>query len=169
LKPDPSKPSLFIKPHEELTLSAHALGELLQAFSDRGLPLRFRVKGTSMAPFIKDGDVITVSPLTYASLRTGHIVAFSDPETKKVRVHRVIKAMEDQFIAKGDNVPVMDGIIPKKNYLGCVRRVERQGRRVSFGLGIERLLIVFISSRACYHSLIRSIRAFLGMIKKRGS
>jgi len=162
-----SKPSLFIKPHEELILSAHALGELLQAFMDRGLPLRFRVKGYSMAPFIKDGDVIIVSPLKTTSLRTGHIVAYSDPETKKVRVHRVIKIMGNHFMIKGDNASVMDGIISQKNILGYVSQLERKGKRIFLGLGIERLLIVFISSRACYHSLKNSIRNFLKMIKKR--
>ena len=164
-----SKPSLFIKKHEELTLSAHALSELLQAFLDRGLPLRFRVKGYSMAPFIKNGDVITVSPLKLTSLRTGHIVAYSDPETKKVRVHRVIKTMGNHFMVKGDNTPVIDGILPQKNILGYVSQVERQGKRVFLGLGIERLLIVFISSRACYYSLKKSIKNFLDMIKKRDS
>jgi len=163
-----SKPSLFIRKHEELTLSAHALGELLQAFMDRDLPLRFRVKGFSMAPFIKNGDVITVSPLKRASLRTGHIVAYSDPETKKVRVHRVIKTMGDHhFIGKGDNTPMMDGIISQKNILGCVSQVERQGKRVFLGLGLERRLIVFMSSRAFYYSLKRSIKNFLNVIKKR--
>ena len=45
-----------------LSLSGEALIELMRAVLARGLPFRFAARGFSMAPFIRDGDVISVSP-----------------------------------------------------------------------------------------------------------
>lgn len=44
-----------------------------------------------MYPFIKDGDVITVSPLRARGLRVGEVAAFRSGEDRLV-IHRVIAA-----------------------------------------------------------------------------
>ncbi len=75
------KPALFSKKGGELKLSGPDLIELLQAVLDKGVPFRFRAKGFSMTPFIKDGDVITIFPLEGSRPRLGDIVAFTHPVT----------------------------------------------------------------------------------------
>jgi hypothetical protein len=47
----------------ELFLTGPVFIELLHATLAKGVPFPFRARGSSMHPFIKDGDVITVSPL----------------------------------------------------------------------------------------------------------
>ncbi|MCU0606664.1 MAG: radical SAM protein [Candidatus Edwardsbacteria bacterium] len=63
--------------------------ELLRQTLARGVPLRFAAAGASMDPFIKDGDVLTVSPLP-PRLSPGDIVAAVSPANGLVVVHRAV-------------------------------------------------------------------------------
>jgi hypothetical protein len=80
----------YIQYGGEGTISNRALSELLQAVLDKGMPFRFRAPGFSMSPFIRDGDVITISRLSGDSPGQGTVVAFSQPKTGKLIVHRVV-------------------------------------------------------------------------------
>ncbi len=129
-----------------LSLSGKALMELMQAVHAKGLPFRFNAGGHSMAPFIRDGDVITVSPLGSRAPGAGDVVAFIHPETKLPCMHRVLSVRGDSFLIQGDNMPEKsDGMIPRKAIVGRVTCVERAGRRVRLGLGPERSLVALLS------------------------
>jgi signal peptidase I len=141
------KPALFSKKGVELKLSGPDLIELLRAVLDKGLPFRFTAKGFSMSPFIKDGDVITVSPQTNNSIRSGDVVAFIRPRMKTLVIHRVVEKRGEYFHIKGDNTLDSDELIPATNILGRVIRVERNGKEVLLGLGPERFLIAFLTRR----------------------
>jgi hypothetical protein len=142
-----------------LPISGKALIELMQAVHAKGLPFRFNAGGHSMAPFIRDGDVICVSPLAFRAPGLGDVVAFIHPETKLLCVHRVQSANRDGFLIQGDNMPEKpDGMIPREAIVGRVTRVERAGRRVRLGLGPERLLLALLSR--C--GLLAVIRRYAG-------
>jgi hypothetical protein len=129
-----------------LSLSGKALIELMQAVHANGLPFRFNAGGHSMAPFIRDGDVICVSPLASRVPGPGDVVAFIHPETKLLCMHRVLSVNGDSFLIQGDNMPEKpDGMIPREAIVGRITRVERAGRRVRLGLGPERLLLALLS------------------------
>jgi hypothetical protein len=99
-----------------------------------------------MAPFIRDGDVITVSPFRRARPRIGEVVAFARPGEERLVVHRVVARHGPDTFIQGDGVPGhADGIIPAENLLGRVTRVERHGREVWLGLGPERYAIAWLS------------------------
>jgi signal peptidase I len=151
------KPALFSKKGGELHLSGPDLIKLLQAVLDKGVPFRFRAKGFSMSPFIKDNDVITVSPLTDDSTRSGDVVAFIRPEMKKLVIHRVVGKEGEYFHIKGDNITDTDELIPIANILGRVTRVERNGKKIFFGLGPERFLIAFLTRRGLLFPLLYPI------------
>lgn len=138
-------PALFVRKGGELPLSGSALLELLRAVLHKGKSFRFRAKGFSMSPFVRDGDVITVSPLSGASLRFGHVVAFIDPGTGKLVVHRVVGRCGGAWFIQGDNIAENDGLIPEANLLGRVTRIERAGKRIFFGLGLERSLTAWLA------------------------
>ena len=135
----------FSKVEGEFSFSGPVLLELIRAVFEKDLPFRFRANGFSMSPFIKDGDVVTVSPLLDVTPRLGDVVAFIRPEAKKLVIHRVLGKKGDACIINGDNNFAIDGLIPKANILGCVKTVERDGRRVNLGLGPERRLIAFLA------------------------
>ena len=161
------KPALFSKKGGELQLSGPDLIELLRAVLDKGAPFRFRAKGFSMSPFIKDDDVITVSPLTDDSTRYGDVVAFIRPEMKKLVIHRVVGKKGEYFHIKGDNITYTDELIPVANILGRVIRVERNGKEVFFGLGPERFLIAFLNRRGLLFPLFYPIWQIMRPIVRR--
>jgi hypothetical protein len=143
------KPALFVRRIEEGTLSEPALVELLRAVLARGVPFRFQAPGFSMWPFIKDGDAITVAPLSGGLPGQGSVVTFLRPDTGKLVVHRVVGRRDDIFLIRGDNAEEVD-LIPAANILGRVTKVERDGKRVYLGLGPERHLIASLTRRGLF-------------------
>lgn len=140
------EPRLFAAQAGELPLSGEALLGLMRAVLSKGVPFRFRARGWSMAPFIRDGDVITVSPVLHSRPRIGQVVAFATPEEEKLVVHRVVGRRGEALLIQGDSVPHgADGMIPPENIMGRVTRVERNGHDVWLGLGPERIAIAYLS------------------------
>jgi signal peptidase I len=140
-----TQPVLFSRKSDEISLSGPALVELLRAVLDKGMPFRFQAKGVSMSPFIKDGDVITVSPLSGALPRRGDVVAFTHSGTGRLVIHRVVGKKGRYFLLKGDNASRVENTVPQKNLLGFVNIVERNSKQVFFGLGPERFLIALLT------------------------
>jgi signal peptidase I len=124
---------------------------LMAAVLEKGVPFRFSASGSSMTPFIRDGDVITVAP---GRIRYGDVVAFVSPHSEKLTVHRVVRVSIDGYLIKGDNVAEPDGYVPRASLLGRVSRVEHGSKHVRLGLGIERVVIAFLSRRGWLISVI---------------
>ena len=154
MKSQRAEPPLLSKKEGALSLSNPAFIELLQTVLDKGVPFRFRAEGFSMYPFIRSGDVITLSPLSNTVPRLGNVVAFTSPGMGKLIVHRIIKKSGNSFLIKGDNLPGVDGRIPEANILGCVTKVERNGKEVFSGIGPERILIALFSRRGVLFTLL---------------
>lgn len=129
----------------EFSFSGIALAELMQATFTKGASFKFQVKGFSMSPFIKDGDVVTISPALNSSLGFGKSVAFIHPETKKLVIHRIVGKNWTGYLIKGDSATKIDGLIPRESILGVVTRVERKNKEILLGLGLERFIIAFLS------------------------
>jgi hypothetical protein len=106
---------------------------LLRDALSRGVSLRFAAAGTSMDPFIKHGDVVTVAPLP-ARLSPGDIVAAVSPANGLVIIHRIVSLNEGEALLKGDNLPAADGWAAGAALLGRVARVERGGRPIVLGV-----------------------------------
>jgi hypothetical protein len=162
-----NKPDIFSKKSGELKLSGSALVEILQAVLDKQVPFRFRAKGFSMTPFIKDGDVITVSPLTGVLPCLGDVVAFTQPETGRLAVHRIVGKKGRYFLLKGDNIYSGQDAVPQKNLLGFVKIVERNGKQVFLGLGPERFLIALLTRTGLLFRLLTPLRKLVRLFVKR--
>jgi len=142
-----------------LSIPGTALVEIMQAVHSRGLPFRFSAGGCSMTPFIRDGDIISVSPPSSRLPGIGDVVAFLHPETKLLCIHRVLSRNNGALLIQGDNSPGNpDGMIPMEAIMGRVTRVERSGRRVRLGFGPERILLAFLSRSG----LLAVIRRYAG-------
>jgi signal peptidase I len=160
------EPALHAVPGGVLSLRGPALQDLLRAVLARGASIRFRAKGTSMHPFIRDGDVVTVSPLVGSGPRTGDVVAFCHPETGRLVLHRIVAKQEGGYLIRGDNCPEADGVISSDTLLGIVSRTERCGSQVTLGRGPERLVIAFLSHRGWLQPLVARTRQ--GILAVRG-
>jgi len=137
-----------------VSLSGTALADLLQAVVSHGSLLTLQAKGFSMSPFIRDGDVVTISPLHGTSPGIGDVVAFIHPSMKRVFIHRVVRKRGDSYILKGDNSLEGDGPVHAAKILGLVTRVDRGNKRILLGLGPERQLIAFLSRKNLLLSLL---------------
>lgn len=135
------KPRLIIKKRSEWPLSGEAVSELMRAVLEKRRPFRFQAKGTSMFPFLREGDQMTVVSVGRRKIQIGDIVAFIHPESKKFTVHRAIKRKGKRLLIKGDNNVGSDGLIPEANILGFVSKIERAGKRMTFSLGPGKRII----------------------------
>jgi ribosomal protein S18 acetylase RimI-like enzyme len=141
----------------ELRLSNLGQLELLRGMVGRAVPLRTTVRGFSMAPFIRDEDVLTITPLNGRAPRVGEVVAFTLPYTGRLAIHRVIAAVDEARIIRGDNRPEPDGLVPCAAILGRVTRIERRGREVRLGLGPEGRLIAWLQRAHMLGNLMRAV------------
>lgn len=98
-----------------------------------GHRLRFQARGSSMGPFIKDGDVLEVAPLGKGWVRLGDVLLVEAGDGRWL-AHRVIKTRrrngERWFLLKGDACPDPDGWFDTKHFLGRVLIVDRGGRQI---------------------------------------
>lgn len=153
-----NKPVSFSEEKEGWVFSIPALLSLIRATLERGAVFRFKATGFSMSPFVKDGDVITLSPLFDIPPYFGDIVAFVRPKTGKLVIHRITGKYAGYYNIKGDNTWQVDSPIAEKNILGRLVKVERDGRHIRFGRGLERFLIAFLSRRNLLPLLFRGWR-----------
>ena len=153
-KPAVSRPGLRTIPGEEFPLSNASFLALAGAVLGRGFSLRFQAKGFSMAPLIRDGDILTLAPKGGKPPRPGDIVAFVNPSDGKIAVHRIIAFRRGAATIKGDNVSLPDGTFPESSILGFVWRVERDGRIVRPGFGVAGRFIASLSARRLWRGLL---------------
>jgi|GEM_PF-443370 len=106
--------------------------ELSRDTLEKGKSVRFRAKGWSMRPFIRDGDFITVNPVGNSSIKIGDVVFYS-PTENKVIVHRVIgKYKKDgrmTLVIKGDATFGLPDKVDSQSALGKVITIERNGHK----------------------------------------
>jgi signal peptidase I len=121
------------------------LVELVKEVLGKGVECRLQVKGYSMSPFIKDNDVVTISPISDASPGFGDVIAFVHPKADKFFIHRVVGKIGGAYLIKGENSLEPDGLIERKHIIGIITRVERDGKKVFFGLGPERFLVALLT------------------------
>jgi signal peptidase I len=149
LKFEPLVPPKITKQQgDELILSKESLLGLMTAVLGKGRAFRFKAKGWSMTPFIRDGDVITVDPIASEPCQVGQVVAFRSTDERCLVVHRIIARTGAGYLIQGDYALYeSDGIVRHEQLLGQVSRVERDGRRIWLGQGPGRVFIAWLSRR----------------------
>lgn len=140
-----------------LSLSNFGQKELLLAMMEKGAALRTTARGFSMHPFIHDKDVLTIAPLKNQPLSVGDVVAFTQPATGSLAIHRIIGRKNDGWIIKGDNCLEPDGIVPDEKIIGRVSRIERGEKDVKLGVGSLRFLIAIVNRGNAFLHFRRNI------------
>lgn len=128
--------------------------ELIDSVHARDAAIRFRVGGQSMHPSLREGDIITLSPLGDMLPRRGEVVAFQFPDREALVIHRVLRVTPDGWLIKGDNNTAPDGVIPAANLCGVVTGVERHGCALGWPdrRHARRAWLAFVLARACRHA-----------------
>jgi ribosomal protein S18 acetylase RimI-like enzyme len=136
-----------VSPGGELPLSNLGQLELLRAMMERGVPFRTRARGFSMAPAIRDEDVVTVVSMKGREPYVGEVVAFMTPRGGRLALHRVVAWDEAGWLLRGDNCRASDGVVAVRDILGRVVRVERNGRDVRLGTALGAAGFAWLSRR----------------------
>ena len=93
-------------------------------------------------------------------------MAFVNPQTDKLIIHRVIGKASGFYLIKGDKIFNPDGLIPKENILGRVGKIERTNKNIYFGLGFERVVIAFLSRIRLLNLVFYIWRLFIMPIRR---
>jgi signal peptidase I len=152
---------------EERRLQGGELVELVRACMATGGALAITATGSSMAPFIRAGDVVTLHALTRPP-RMGDVVAASFPDGAQLVIHRVVGRGARGLRVKGDATSFEDGWFEQDQVLARVAKVERLGRPVRWGLGRERWAIAALSRARLLPPLGRAVRALRGLVRRFG-
>lgn len=114
-----------------------ALGcDLAAEVAGRFGSVRIRVLGTSMAPAILPGDVLSVERAEAAQVSPGEIVVFARPG--RMVAHRVVAkrgAPDGTLITQGDRLRREDDPVSGNELIGRVTQVERRGARIGVPSG----------------------------------
>lgn len=154
-------PEVSAEPPHELSMTSTMLASVLQALTSQGRSIRFRVRGPSMQPFIKDNDLVTVSAVTQGELKPGDVAALIHPVTKRLVLHRIVgKTSGGGYMIKADMKAAVDGMFSQGDIAGRVTAVERNGRLPRMGLGPERRIIAWFSRMGLLVPAIRVMARF---------
>lgn len=92
--------------------------------------LKIRLQGTSMAPAIRDAEIVLVERADPSVVRRGDIVLYCSSSETAV-IHKVAGFTQNSYgrliIARGDNCTLDDVPFPEDRVLGRVIAVERDG------------------------------------------
>jgi hypothetical protein len=136
-------------------LVTRLVSELLR----EGRPVSLPVTGSSMAPFMRSGDLLSIRPPDVRP-RLGDVVVRVEPG-ERLLIHRVIARRADSLSTRGDAAAAPDPPAPLSGVVGVVEHIERGGRSVGLGLGPERVPIALLSRLGLLASLLRPIRFVL--------
>ena len=127
-------------------LTGDALQKLMKDVVERGSLFRFRANGTSMSPFIQDGDIVTIERLDKGSFRIGDVFAYIETYNDRLVIHRLVRKTKNSLYFKGDNTEAPGNNILYSQIIGRVSSVECDGKAITFGFGPERILVAWLTS-----------------------
>lgn len=106
-----------------------------------------RVRGSSMLPWVKPGDVAIIRRAGIEDVRCGDVVLFK--HESRLLVHRLVQKQgtlrEARFLAKGDAHPGPDGIVDRDLVLGRVVRIYRGKKQIDLDSPIQLALGLIVS------------------------
>jgi hypothetical protein len=120
-----------------MNVPSRELMPVICAALERGQRVRLTVNGSSMLPFIRDGDVVELEP-PRASLALGDIVLVHSSAEHCV-MHRVVRIEGDALFLRGDAQQRCQGPFAQSDVLGKVIVSYRNGRARALDRGVWRL------------------------------
>jgi signal peptidase I len=132
---------------EILNLKKEDFTSLAQDVLGRGKTLRFKAKGGSMSPFIRNGDIVKVVSFE-GNINLGDVVFYRSSYGNAI-IHRVIrKTMKDSgtvFFIKGDAGFDKPEKVDAERVLGRVAAIERNGRKINLHTKLYRIIGLFFA------------------------
>jgi len=108
-----------------MIVSGRDLMPVIKSALSRGQDVRMTVHGSSMRPFIANGDTALLTPLG-GSPQLGDILLARNADGRYV-VHRVVRLSDAGVHLRGDSQPQGEGPFTEERLLGGVLQSERDG------------------------------------------
>jgi len=145
------------------TLSLTAPGaQLCAGLLRRGLRVRVRVSGASMAPILATGDTVLLTPAGHGRLRGGDILFIQDPR-RGFYLHRLLRRPRHNgrpmFQTRGDAHRRLDNPVHPHQVLARVTAIEhRPGKLLRWRLLAKagRLLAWIALAQSAWHYRVRA-------------
>jgi ribosomal protein S18 acetylase RimI-like enzyme len=118
-------------------LPSRELMPVIRAALERGQRVRLTANGSSMTPFIRDGDVVELEPL-HAAWTLGDIV-LAESAAEHYVIHRIVRLVGDRVWLRGDAQAQREGPVPRQAVLGRAVTASRNGRVRALDRGWRRL------------------------------
>jgi len=123
--------------------------------------ISLRVRGSSMLPWVRPGDIAVIRRTDAAHVRCGDVVLIL--RDKRLFVHRLVKKHHSlgvtKFLAKGDAHPGDDGMIDGQEILGRVMKIYRGNRQIDLDeprhLALGILISQFSRKSAYWYPFVR--------------
>jgi signal peptidase len=154
-----------------MRISLYQLISLVEELLRAGRGVRLKVAGSSMFPFIKDGDVVEIEK-PGPRLRKGDVLLVRVSGNKYV-IHRVVKVYGEYLYLRGDSQQGLQGPFRRGDVVGRVVAIYRGRRRYTLERGflhIMALLRIHITpSRRILTILVKVIDKVLDFILRVGN
>lgn len=124
----------------DFLIESDEFGDIVGDILQKCQRLRFKVRGGSMRPFIKDEDIVEVQKVPLDNLTRGDVVLCRLIYGRLV-VHRVIRANQEHIWIQGDALLYPDGSIPRANVLGRIVALTRNGKHFDLSDSKTTLLV----------------------------
>lgn len=96
----------------------------VRLLAERGV-IRLRLRGSSMFPAIRPGDIVTAEN-GHAGVNEGDILLFL--RGTSLYAHRVIGFADDRLVTRGDALVAPDCPVSREELCGRIVRIQRLGR-----------------------------------------
>jgi signal peptidase len=107
-------------------------GAVIEQALTNGTMVRFRAEGSSMYPTIRDGEAITIAPVSAEEIVRGDVLLYR--HGTRVLAHRLVGmtrcGTEHVFVLRGDAKACCDAPVEASAVVGKVVNVVRGGRVV---------------------------------------
>lgn len=158
----------------EILCSDKELEALAREVLSYGNTFQFVARGSSMHPYIQDGDLVSMRSIPAQKVRLGDVL-FARTGIDLLVVHRVIRIKEQDgerlFELQGDDCNRSDGFIMERNVLGKVYLVKRGGQIIDSRNPIRKLfshlqvmLIRWFGKRPVLPKIAQKLFKRLGLI-----
>lgn len=127
----------------EFSVSSLDLAPMARELLHHGCSVRFTARGSSMTPFVLDGDILTIEPCDAVDLRVGD-VAFHELPGGSVVAHRVVaisRRAGSVFLAtRGDALRGVVDLVDPGSVLGRAVSARRGSRDLKLNGGLRHIL-----------------------------
>jgi phage repressor protein C with HTH and peptisase S24 domain len=143
------------------------IGQLSVELLAAGRALTVRVRGYSMFPWLRPGDLVRVEPVDPANLHPGDVILFR--AGNMAIAHRLLRWKDGLLIIKGDAAPCQDAPLSPAEVIGRVVEVRRGDQAWRLDQGWYRVLAPVLALISPWTpSLYAGMRRLRRLLLRRG-